>query len=113
MNPIKAGIVKNIEKYKWSSYLHNALGDTDELVTEHILYKRLGKQSRLRCKNYKLLFDELDSEKDKEITEATMRGSVYGKEKFHKKIGKLISRPTRLVAHGGDRKSKEYLNQAG
>ena len=113
MNPLKAKMVKNIKNYKWSSYPHNALGIVDELVTEHLQYKRLGKEVDSRCKHYKSLFDELDSEHDKEITEATRRGSVYGKQKFHKKIGKLISRPTRLVAHGGDRKSEEYLNQAG
>jgi len=113
MNPIKADMVGNIEDYKWSSYPHNALGIKDGLITEHLLYKRLGKESSLRCKNYKSFFSETGSEHDKDITEATMRGIVYGKEKFHKKIARLISRPTRLMAHGGDRKSDEYQNQAG
>ena len=114
MNPIKAGMVKKIEKYTWSSYPHNALGVIDELITEHLLYRRLGKNALLRRKNYKRLFDELDTSRmDKEITDATMRGIVYGHEKFHKKIAKLIERPTRLVTHGGDRKSEAFLNQAG
>jgi len=42
-----------------------------------------------------------------------MRGIVYGAEKFHTKIAKLITRPTRLAMHGGDRKSEKYHNQAG
>lgn len=113
MNPVKARMVKKIEEYKWSSYLHNALGIHDELVSEHLLYKRLEKESSLRCLRYRTLFDELDSAHDNDITEATMRGIVYGKEKFHRKVGRLISRPTRLVAHGGDRKSDEFQNQAG
>lgn len=113
MNPIKVGMVKNIEKYKWSSYLHNALGVSDELVSEHLLYKRLAKESPLRRSRYSALFNKLDSMHDKKITEATMRGTVYGKDIFHKKIGKLISRPTRVTSHGGDRKSEEYQNQVG
>jgi putative transposase len=113
MNPIKAGMVKNLKNYRWSSYPHNALGIADELVTEHLQYKRFGQDKRIRCQHYKSLFNELDSNQDKEITDATMRGIVYGKEKFHRKVGRLISRPTRLVSHGGDRKSEEFQNQVG
>jgi len=114
LNPIKASMVKNIEDYEWSSYQHNALGILDELITEHRLYKRLGKEKNLRHKNYKALFDELEiSGQSGQITEATMRGIVYGGEKFHTKIAKLITRPTRLATHGGDRKSEKYHNQAG
>ena len=113
-NPVKACMVKNAEDYEWSSYGHNALGITDTLITEHLLYKRLGKAKDLRCKNYKALFEENNtSEQDKQITEATMRGVVYGSKKFHAKTAKLIDRPTRLSAHGGDRKSVEFHDQAG
>jgi len=42
-----------------------------------------------------------------------MRGEVYGTYGFHHKISQLISRATRLTAHGGDRKSENYRNQAG
>jgi REP-associated tyrosine transposase len=114
MNPVKAGMVKNIEDYEWSSYRRNALGVPDELITEHRLYKRLGKEQELRYKKYKSLFDKLDiSEQDQQIMEATMRGVVYGSDKFHSRIAKLITRPTQLMAHGGDRKSEEFVDQAG
>lgn len=113
MNPVKAGMVKNIKDYEWSSYRHNALGMTDQLITEHRQYKRLGKEKNLRTKNYKSLFQQNTTEQDKQITEATLRGDVYGSKKFHTRMAKLISRPTQLTTHGGDRKSKEYQNQAG
>jgi len=114
MNPVKAGMVDHVEDYEWSSYKHNALGVPDKLITEHLQYKRLGKEASLRCKNYKTLFDKLkSSEQDKLITEATMRGVVYGAEKFHRKVGKRITRATKLVSHGGDRKSEEFKDQAG
>ncbi len=114
MNPVKANMVKNIEDYKWSSYAHNALGQTDGLITEHQQYKRLGKEKDLRYKNYRALFDALEmSEQNKQITEATLRGVVYGEKKFHTKIAKLVDRPTRPALHGGDRKSAGYRDQAG
>ncbi len=113
MNPVKASMVKNSKDYEWSSYRHNAFGKIDPLLTEHLQYKRLGKESHLRCKNYRTLFNELDTTKqDKQITEATQRGEVYGSTAFHTRITKLLDRPTRLATHGGDRKSEEY-NQVG
>ncbi len=69
------------------------------------------KRQEPAIQNYKSLFNKLKiSEQDKQITEATTRG-VYGTKKFHFKTAKLITRPTRLKAHGGDRKSENYQNQ--
>lgn len=112
MNPIKAGMVKELADYKWSSYGHNALGQADKLISEHLLYKALGEDSQQRYKNYQKMFDTLDITKQESlITRATLRGEVYGDNGFHQKINQLISRSTRLAAHGGDRKSEAY--QAG
>lgn len=112
MNPVKANMVKDVAEYEWSSYRHNALRLTDSLITEHELYKNLGVNNQLRSKNYRDIFDVLNIEKQEtQITEATMRGEVYGSDFFHSKIGQLIPRVTKLASHGGDRKSGDY--QAG
>jgi putative transposase len=114
LNPIKAGMVKALSDYKWSSYGHNALGQDDSLISEHALYKALGADSQQRSENYQKIFDALDlAGQQNLITEATMRGNVYGTNGFHEKIGRLISRTTRLGAHGGDRKSEAYKDQSG
>jgi len=115
MNPVKAGIVKNIAEYPWSSYGHNALGAESSLITEHKLYQELGESAELRAKNYQKIFETLSTSKKQEqqITDATMRGEVYGSDAFHLEIEKIISRTTRLAAHGGDRKSEHYKYQAG
>ena len=42
-----------------------------------------------------------------------MRGEAYGTSGFHQKISQLVSRSTKLAAHGGDRKSEVYKGQAG
>lgn len=114
MNPVKAGMVKKPGDYIWSSYSRNALGTTDDLVTDHKLYKALGKSIYQRCAAYKALFGKLDiSEQRSQITQATLRGEVYGSDRFHKRMSRLIKRPTKLSSHGGDRKSVAYSNQAG
>lgn len=111
MNPIKANMVASLIDYPWSSYAHHALGQEDKLISEHYLYQALGENSASRCDAYQALFDGLDmAKKNEAITQATDRGEAYGSDAFHQRIEKLISRPTRLVAHGGDRKSETYRN---
>ncbi len=114
MNPLKANMVDHIADYRWSSYGHNALGQTDPLITEHKLYNDLGANLEQRCGGYSAMFERPNTlEQARAITEATMRGEVYGGDGFHHKIGRLISRSTKLASHGGDRKSESYKNQAG
>lgn len=107
-------MVTALNDYPWSSYHHNALGVEDELISEHSLYLALGDDVETRCERYQALFDELDlTKQNNRITQATLRGEVYGSDGFHQQIDKLISRPTVLSTHGGDRKSAEYKNQVG
>lgn len=114
MNPLRAGMVDKLTDYKWSSYHHNAGRAVDKLITEHSLYRDLGSTTKSRADNYSKLFEKLHSSvADKQIVKATLRGEVLGSNQFHSKIAKLLSRPTLLSSHGGDRKSEEYHNQAG
>jgi len=114
MNPVKANMVKYVADYPWSSYRHNALGEENSLIKEHELYQNLGESVASRTENYQKIFATQNSKlKEQQITEATMRGEVYGSSEFHHKISQLISRTTKLTSHGGDRKSENYINQAG
>ncbi len=114
MNPIKANMVKSLVDYPWSSYHHNALGQTDKLITEHGQYQSLANTPVLRAECYQNLFEEQNtSQQENRISQATMRGEVYGSDVFHHKVGRLVSRVTKLTGHGGDRKSENYKNQAG
>ena len=97
MNPVKAGMVKNPADYIWSSYSRNALAKADELITDHKLHKALDKSIDQRCAAYKALFEKLDvSAQRSQITLATIRGEVYGSDRFRKRMSKLIRRPTKL-----------------
>jgi len=114
MNPVKANMVSQAGHYPWSSYRHNALGKADELISVHDLYEQLADTHWQRAQRYKALFDELKVERyDMQITQATYRGEVFGSTQFHSGVDQMISRPTKLISHGGDRKSEDFKNQAG
>ncbi len=107
-------MVKNLAEYEWSSYRHNALGQVDSLITEHSLYKELGNGYRQCYESNQYMFDRHDiTKQESQITNATLRGEVYGGDGFHQKLSALISRATKLAAHGGDRKSGAYKVQVG
>ena len=108
MNPVRANMVENAAEYKWSSFRHNAYGETDSLIKEHALYLALATSTEKRSKRYRELFDILDISNDyARISKATQAGDVYGSSEFHAKVGLFISRATKRASHGGDRKSAE------
>ncbi|MDZ4098125.1 MAG: transposase [Methylophilaceae bacterium] len=56
LNPVRARMVKHPEDYKWSSYRANALGATDELISQHTEYQSLGITSEQKQEAYQALF---------------------------------------------------------
>lgn len=57
-NPLRAGMVRQPSRYRWSSFHRNARGCADRLVVEHPLYTALGQGPDERCRAYRSLFDE-------------------------------------------------------
>jgi len=56
LNPLRAGIVEDPARYRWSSFHRNALGRADGLVTEHCVYTALGPDVVARARAYRELF---------------------------------------------------------
>jgi len=110
LNPVRAkGMVNQPVKYPWSSYLSNATGKFNLLLTPQLEYKRLGKTERERQSAYKKLFKAKIPEATIEsIRESTNKAWVLGSDKFKKRIEKKINRPVISKGHGGDRKSDKY-----
>jgi putative transposase len=63
LNPVRAGMVKRPEEYKWSSYGVNAWGDKSN-ISPHYEYLQLGKTDEERCEVYRDLFKHQLSEED-------------------------------------------------
>ena len=61
--------------YPWSSYHHNALGEEDQLKTEHPIYLALAATKVETATGYKFIMDKTTLGKEnQQITDATLRG---------------------------------------
>jgi putative transposase len=105
LNPVRTKLVRHPRDYVWSSYRANALGKTDELVTPHAQYRRLGQNATARQAAYRQLFRAKIAVADLEaIREATNKAWVLGSDRFKAKIETLSGRRTAPLPKGRPRK---------
>ncbi len=101
LNPVRNKLDKKPGDYRWSSYAHNALGETDELIKAHKEYLLLGSGTKTRAKAYRSLFrQKIGTEMAQEITDATLKGWVLGTSRFSRKIEKLSGRRAAQLPKG-------------
>lgn len=106
LNPVRVGLVAAPQDYAWSSYAHNAEGKADELVTEHRIYQKLGRDTQERTRAYRALFREkIDDATVAKITENTLKGWALGDARFARKIEKLSGRRAVQLPKGRPRGS--------
>ena len=87
LNPVRARMVSHPSGYPWSSYHHNAQGQTDELITPYLEYRRLGRTDQERQAAYRQLFKHHISERDiNEIRKATNKAWALGSTQFKQRI---------------------------
>ncbi len=108
-NPLRAGMVKDINQYPWSSYHYNTKASNDDLIQPHDIYLLLGSNDKERCINYQSIFTQTIPEKTiKMIRDLTNKSFVLGNDKFISQIEAHLKRRIKPKTRGGDRKSKEY-----
>ena len=56
LNPVRAGLVDDPVAYEWSSFGHNAHGESDPVLSPHALYLALGEDGATRRAAYRALF---------------------------------------------------------
>lgn len=106
LNPVRSGLVARPPEYRWSSYAHNALGQSDEMISAAREYQQLGDSEKARNKAYRKLFKQkLDPQLITDITESALKGWVLGDSRFASKIEKLSGRRTTPLPRGRPRKS--------
>ncbi|HEY8102383.1 MAG TPA: transposase [Burkholderiaceae bacterium] len=87
LNPVRAGMVNDPALYRWSSYRHYALGQTDERLHPNPLYLALGQEEDSRKSAYRDLFRyELDEAVITDLRAALMQGQPMGNERFKKEM---------------------------
>lgn len=96
LNPVKPGLVDRAEDYRWSSHKSNAYGLPSTILTQHTLYKKLGRNREERLEAYRSLFDAHQPEATKtEIETILDKGLVLGNDRFKKQVEKLLDRNVR------------------
>jgi len=95
LNPVRAGIVKEVADYPWSSHGHYAGLRTDKLVTPHPLFWELGNTPFAREAAYvELVRRAITPQQQDALTRSALSGWALGSEKF---VADLQKRTTRRV----------------
>ena len=109
LNPVRAHMTGDPGQYLWSSYLRNACGVHDPLITPHDLYRRLGTGPGDQQSAYRALFDDpLKPEALDAIRQGARTGDVLGDDDFRQKVEVLLQRSLPRRHHGGDRRSDAF-----
>jgi len=93
LNPVRARMVAHPRDYEWSSYRAHADGLKDPLVSDHPLYRRLGRTAAERQRDYRSLFRaKLADDFVAALRAATNGGWALGDDRFKRQIAKMAGR---------------------
>jgi putative transposase len=107
MNPVRAGMVGSPEKYRWSSYRANALGEDESILSPHRLCQQLGADNAKWQSSYRELFtDVLDCEVMGHIRASVQTGTPLGNNKFKADVEKLLGTKVGQARQGRPRRRK-------
>ena len=91
LNPVRAAMVDDPAHYRWSSYRHNALGQSDRHLTPHPLYMAIAPSDKARQAGYRALFRAaLDADAIDDIRLALNQNQPLGNSRFHGQIAKRL-----------------------
>jgi putative transposase len=107
-NPVRAALVRNPGRYRWTSYRANGLGLIDGLVTRHPVYLQLGSTDADRQSAYRSLFcTAIDGDVIHEVRHAIKHDQPLGGHQFHAAIEGLFGRPCVARPRGRPRTAVE------
>ncbi len=87
LNPVRAEMVKDPAHYRWSSYRHNGLGQSDSRIIPHPVFLALNWDATERQTAYRTLFrSELDEEALADIRLALSQSQPLGHGRFGDQI---------------------------
>ncbi|MFZ4873989.1 transposase [Janthinobacterium sp. Mn2066] len=90
LNPVRAGMVAMPGQYRWSSYRANAQRMSDELLTPHPVYLRLGQNVIERQQAYQSLFqDDLPLHAVTQLRAALNAEFAVGDQDFLRRIAEI------------------------
>ena len=112
LNPVRAGMVAQSHDYRWSSYGHNACGDSNSLIQPHPIYLALGATDEQRQAAYRGLFkNALTQHTLDTLRESTQKSWVFGSDRFKQEVEQLTQRQLSSKQRGGDKRSAQYKKE--
>jgi len=106
LNPVRAGKVRQVSDYRWSSYHANALGRTETRLRPHPTYLSLGTHPDERRAAYRDLVDAGLPPHDAEaLTLHTHQQKPWGSERFKRQLEALTQRAIEVRPRGRPRRS--------
>jgi putative transposase len=91
LNPVRARLAARAADWRWSSYRAHAQGAADEILSEHRLYRALGRTAAERQREYRLRFRmPTDDEFVAELRQATNGGWPVGSDRFKREIARAL-----------------------
>src|SRR6266545_3223606 len=106
LNPVRAGMVKTPEEYRWSSAKDHLGLRGGSLIVNHDAYLRLGAGEEERVRAYAALIREpLEERALLQIRDAARQGCALGSDEFKDRIEIQLGRRVRLARPG--RKPKQ------
>ncbi len=106
LNPVRAGMVKTPEEYRWSSAKDHLGLMGGSLIVNHDVYLRLGAGGEERARAYAaLMWEPLEERALLQIRDAARQGCALGSDEFKDQIEIQLGRRVRLARPG--RKPKQ------
>ncbi|MGB5216744.1 MAG: transposase [Smithella sp.] len=105
LNPVRARMVKEPKEYRWSSYGANAYGKKDDLVDEHVIYKNLSSDEKIR-KEYRLFVQGM-LQKNEAMRGEMDRRTIYGGGEFLERVQKKFKLDAVIKKRGRPRKESD------
>lgn len=105
LNPVRAGLVADAAHYRWSSYRCNALGEADDLVAPHPLFRELGETAEQRQDRYRAFVAQGLSTDEYEAIRAHLgQGRALGSADFQSWVESVTGQRAGLMGRGRPRK---------
>ena len=108
LNPVRASMIIHPGDYCWSSYACNAMGESNPLITNHLLYSELGNEPSQQQYAYRELFrNHLDDNEIHSIRKSLNQELVLGRDDFKEKIQLMTKRQVNAAKLGRPRIAEE------
>lgn len=112
LNPVRAAMVDAPAHYRWTSYRHNALGQTNSTISPNPFYLLQGRGDNTRQAAYRRLFRvELDRDAIGDIRLALNQNQPLGDSSFYTKVVAMTGQLREPKPRGMPRKQRDESSE--